>query len=426
MTERVKRRRLATNQMTTSAPRERKYAQSPSAAATAEDQQTWKGFCEIESDPAFFNVMLRDFGVQGVKVQEVVSLDESLLDMLPKPVYGLIFLFRWKEEDNDTQEVFCPEGVWFANQTSPNACASVALLNIVNNVPNLELGEQLQRFKDFTMDFPPALRGDQIGNFDFVKSIHNSFARKMDMLNADLHLKNEATASKKQQGQKKSAAKNVEGDDSAGFHFIAFLPVDGDVWKLDGLDRQPHRLGPIGDQLWLQLARPDIEEKMAQYEGDQIQFGLLALVQDPLMTQLPALAMNVKALATIEAKLEAKVSEWKESAMSDSAELDALIKGPDAAYQLTQEAIDSKEVPVDMQERLAGEEFPVLLDLHYKLVREQYELRRIAREEEHSRQSDNERASARRHDYGPMIQEWIRMLSDKGVLEGLLDEADEA
>ena len=58
-----------------------------------------------------------------------------------------------------------------------NACASVALLNIVNNVPSLGLGESLYGFKVFTANFTPALRGDAIGNFDFVKDVHNSFAR---------------------------------------------------------------------------------------------------------------------------------------------------------------------------------------------------------------------------------------------------------
>lgn len=112
-----------------------------------------------------------------------------------RPVYGLIFLFKWLEEDPDKQEQSCPEGVWFANQVNPpsptnmilvpsndgktinNACASVALLNIVNNVPNIELGENLRAFKDFTASFSPALRGDAVGNFEFVKEIHNSFAR---------------------------------------------------------------------------------------------------------------------------------------------------------------------------------------------------------------------------------------------------------
>lgn len=63
------------------------------------------------------------------------------------------------------------------SQTANNACASVALLNIVNNIPDIELGDHLQSFKDFTMPFTPALRGDAINNFEFVKRIHNSFAR---------------------------------------------------------------------------------------------------------------------------------------------------------------------------------------------------------------------------------------------------------
>lgn len=121
--------------------------------------------------------MLKKFGVRGVKVQEIVSLDDEILAFLPRPVYGLIFLFKWIEEDSEKQEQSCPEGVWFANQTINNACASVALLNIVNNVPSLDLGESLHGFKVFTANFTPALRGDAIGNFDFVKEVHNSFAR---------------------------------------------------------------------------------------------------------------------------------------------------------------------------------------------------------------------------------------------------------
>lgn len=120
-----------------------------------------------------------------------------------KPVYGLIFLFRWREDDPGKQEASCPDGIWFANQVSPsdsmssnivnywfhwhrcadmqktasNACASVALLNIVNNIEGIELGENLKNFKDFTTPFTPALRGDAIANFEFIKRIHNSFAR---------------------------------------------------------------------------------------------------------------------------------------------------------------------------------------------------------------------------------------------------------
>lgn len=59
------------------------------------------------------------------------------------------------------------------------------------------------------------------------------------MLNADLLLENEATAAKGK-GKKRSAG---EDEHEAGFHFIAFLPIDDQLWKLDGLERQPMCLG---------------------------------------------------------------------------------------------------------------------------------------------------------------------------------------
>lgn len=37
-------------------------------------------------------------------------------DMHSKPIYGLIFLFRWREDDPEKQEATCPDGIWFANQ----------------------------------------------------------------------------------------------------------------------------------------------------------------------------------------------------------------------------------------------------------------------------------------------------------------------
>lgn len=92
-------------------------------------------------------------------------------------MYGLIFLFRYVEDDFIQQESTCPDHVWFANQTTGNACATVALLNIIMNIPNVDLGENLHGFKEFTEGFTPATRGEQIVHYEFVKNIHNSFAR---------------------------------------------------------------------------------------------------------------------------------------------------------------------------------------------------------------------------------------------------------
>lgn len=61
----------------------------------------------------------------------------------------------------------------------------------------------------------------------------------MDLLNSDLQLKNEA-ASRKSSGARKQYD---DGSSEAGFHFIAYVPAMGSVWKFDGLERQPQSLG---------------------------------------------------------------------------------------------------------------------------------------------------------------------------------------
>lgn len=91
--------------------------------------------------------MTHDFGNPGV-----VSC---------RPVYGLIFLFKWKQE----KDLRPPESdyhgkVFFANQVINNACATQAILSVLLNCKHLELGQQLTDFKSFTADFPPDLKGE--------------------------------------------------------------------------------------------------------------------------------------------------------------------------------------------------------------------------------------------------------------------------
>ena len=113
---------------------------------------------------------------------------------LSQPVYGLIFLFRYREEEDVDMDVpECPKHVWFANQvcvvdlyvnqadllekTINNACATIALLNIIMNVPGLYIGNSLENFKVETQKLKPPYRGQRLGQNDFIRNIHNSFAR---------------------------------------------------------------------------------------------------------------------------------------------------------------------------------------------------------------------------------------------------------
>ncbi|OJK00616.1 hypothetical protein ASPACDRAFT_1867590 [Aspergillus aculeatus ATCC 16872] len=374
------------------------------------EKDDWNGFCELESEPALFNVMLREFGVKGVKIQEVISLDEDMMAMLNKPVYGLIFLSRWREDDPDKQEASCPEGLWFANQTASNACATVALLNIVNNVGDIDLGENLQHFKEFTMSFTPALRGDAVSNYGFIKRIHNSFARRMDILNADHQLKSETTS-------KRSRTQCEQEEADMAFHFIAYVTALGKVWKFDGLERQPQVLGPCQpDEDWLTLAKPSILTRMKEYEEGQIEFSMLSLGQDPLPGLLDRLAINVKSLEVINQRLTSSA----DALPFDAIKLGHILLGPDESYTLSRDMIDRAIIPAPQEQENRTCAVADLKTLWHKLTGNQRTLQASIREEQQSRQADDEYAEGRRFDYSPAIRTWLRLLARKQVIEKLL------
>ena len=58
--------------------------------------------------------------------------------------------------------------------------------------------------------------------------------------------------------------KNAPKDDDA-FHFVAYLPINGRIYELDGLKEAPIDLGPIGEHKdWTISIRPILEKRMTK------------------------------------------------------------------------------------------------------------------------------------------------------------------
>jgi ubiquitin carboxyl-terminal hydrolase L5 len=409
--------------------KKRKASVSPPSAphhtvAQQIDVGAWQGFCEIESEPACFSVILRDMGVQGVLVREAFSVDPMLLATLPQPIYGLILLFRHRKFGRTNQATECPPNLWFANQLpAQNSCATLAMMNIIMNNTDIDIGEHLRQFKDFTQDLTPFQRGEAFANFDFVKKIHNSFAKIMDIFESDKHLSNKVKRAKRETNGKKerrASADSAATDDSTdsyvenAHHFIAFAPVGDEVWKFDGLDAQPALLGTFGGregETWLSTAADTIATVMAAGDDD---YNIIALTQSPLLLLRKRLVEIYHVLHYVESRLDSIDAKWETSSASIEKFPDLQMLGVND--RLTSSVADATKCKID------GEQMQQLLGHRTRLLQTSSQLATDIMIEMQSEVDENQKAAQRRFDCAPVIKKWMEMLAGNGYLERNLDQ----
>lgn len=178
-----------------------------------------------------------------------------------------------------------PPGVWFANQTSSFSCATVALMNIINNHSAVDLGQFLNDFREDTLNLTPKERGLALDGFDHVRDVHNSFATELDKMNVDLRLKQdfafaekEKRAARSKRPHKKRKQTEQYEDDENGFHFVAYVPAGGCVWKMDGMEQFPRKVGSLSEGgSWVAMVLPEIQAQCETATASAFEFSLLSL-----------------------------------------------------------------------------------------------------------------------------------------------------
>ncbi|XP_060815162.1 ubiquitin carboxyl-terminal hydrolase calypso isoform X1 [Bombus pascuorum] len=233
-----------------------------------------EGWLELESDPGLFTLLLEDFGVKGVQVEEIYDLQKSL----EGPVYGFIFLFRWIEERRSRRKVVEQDesfvkdeeivnNIFFAQQVVPNSCATHALLSVLLNCPNIHLGTTLSRLKMHTSGMCPENKGWAIGNTPELACAHNSHAMPQAKRRQD---KNTGVSTGRFTGE--------------AFHFVSYVPINGRLFELDGLKPYPMDHGPWKEhEEWTEQFRRVITDRLGMATGEQLQdirFNLMAVVPD--------------------------------------------------------------------------------------------------------------------------------------------------
>lgn len=254
------------------------------------------GWLELESDPGLFTLLVEDFGVEGVQVEEIYDLQKPF----EGPIFGFIFLFRWIEERRARRKISHDEEIvhddqiinsmFFAQQMIPNSCATHALLSVLLNCKDqLKLGSILSHLRHFTTGMSPEDKGYAIGNLQSLAKAHNSHARPEPS-----HIP------EKQLGL--SGGRTQEA-----FHYVSFVCINEHLFELDGLKLHPidHGVGKNNED-WTELFRRVITERLGITAGgeasNEIRFNLMAVVPDKrhlFEHKLNTLKTNHRTLCTV-------------------------------------------------------------------------------------------------------------------------------
>lgn len=192
------------------------------------------------------------------------------------PVYGVIFLFKYPTDapyaatDKPLDGTFdhdASERIFFAAQTIQNACGTQALLSVLLNKDEesgdsgtgIDIGTPLREFRDFTMVLPPEFRGETLSNSELIRDVHNSFAKSSPFVDE---------------------TQRTSGEPEDAFHFIAYTPINGTLYELDGLQPAPISHGPCAADEFPAKVMDVLHRRIARYDMSEIRFNLMAMVRD--------------------------------------------------------------------------------------------------------------------------------------------------
>lgn len=392
--------------------------------------QPYKGVLEewreLESDPGLFTLLIEDYGVRGVKVEEIYDVSKKV----EGKVYGFVFLFRWGEdrrarnmrkkflvtEDSYVMDSEVVNKMFFAHQTVNNSCATHALLSVLLNCSDIDLGPTLGRLKEFSAGLDPESRGFAIANMAELARAHNRHAKPSNVVVPPPG------------GRRASVMSSAHALLPETYHFVSYVPIGTRLFELDGLKEFPIDHGPWGEQEeWTDLFRRIISHRLAS--AQDILFNLMAVVEDPI----PHISKRLKTLQAEQRQLLEQATELaKEKAMAEI-ELEGEKSSSSNLYEEELKRIPheepeilgevAKSLPPDHKEleAIAHKEIEDTMGIDEKLPivvarviindKELESWKRKQSDELETKQRYYVEWSRRTHDYDPLIREFIRMLA---------------
>ncbi|KAM3396991.1 ubiquitin carboxyl-terminal hydrolase 3 isoform X1 [Capsicum galapagoense] len=215
----------------------------------------------LEANPDVMNQFLWGLGVPPDEAEcyDVYGLDEELLEMVPKSVLAVLFLYpltsqseaERAQQDSQTKVQDPSITVFFMKQTVGNACGTIGLLHAIGNVTSeikLDEGSFLDKFFKSTAHMDPMERASFLQTDREMEVAHSVAA----------------------------TAGDTEAPVNVDTHFICFTFVDGQLYELDGRKSGPISHGASTPSSLLQDAAKVIQ-KMMQKNPDSMNFNAIAI-----------------------------------------------------------------------------------------------------------------------------------------------------
>lgn len=224
-----------------------------------------------------FTELIEKLDVKDVQIDDLYSIDtESLLSLAP--VYGVIFLFKYgkvdreyaqngnKPLDGEYDVDYQDKGIFFANQTIKNACATQAVLNTLLNVKGIELGEELLNFKSFVTGFDGEMIGETISNSELIRTVHNSFSSPSLIVDEN----------------KPEPPPDYDDSNDGLFHFIGYVNINNQIYELDGLKKYPIKHDKLESEDEFLFKLPDVLRRRIEKYGNEVRFSLLGITNNKI------------------------------------------------------------------------------------------------------------------------------------------------
>jgi len=106
---------------------------------------------------------------------------------------------------------------------------------------------------------PPEFRGEALSNSERIRDVHNSFARSSPFVDE---------------------TQRQPDEDADAFHFIAYAPVNGVLYELDGLQPAPISHGACAPGEFPTKVIDVLRRRVERHGVLEITFNLLAVVRD--------------------------------------------------------------------------------------------------------------------------------------------------